>query len=162
MKVLALFTALCLALPVTADDALRKAIRETMTAARYTALITVDDNGQPRARTVDAFLPEEDFTVWIATRPVTRKVAQIRANPKVTLYYWHEASFSYVTVMGSVTLVDDVAVKRSMRRDVDGEQFYPDFPEDYLLIRVEPEWIEGIVPGYQGDPVTWRPSSITP
>jgi len=143
-----------------ADKKLLELARQTMADARYCALITNDNEAQPRARTVDPFPPDEEFNVWIATRPVTRKVAQIKAHDKVTLYYWHAESSSYVTLMGSAVLVDDNAIKQEMRREADNERLYPNFPDDYLLIKVTPLWIEAMVPGYRGDRLTWRASEV--
>ncbi|MEX0942332.1 MAG: pyridoxamine 5'-phosphate oxidase family protein [Pseudomonadales bacterium] len=134
--------------------------RGTMAAARYCALITVDEKGQPRARTVEPFAPDKNFSIWIATRPNTRKVAQIAENPKVTLYYFDAQQRNYVTVMGTARLVVDEDTKIAMRRPVDSDRLYPDFPDDYLLIEVTPTWLEAIVPGYRGDAETWRPASV--
>ncbi len=132
--------------------------KEIMVSARYCALITIDQDGQPRARTVDPFLPDDDFVIWMATRPVTRKVDQIRNNPRATLYYWDANASSYVTLMGKAELVDDDSVKAQKRRSQDSERFYPDFPDDYLLIRFTPDYLEAIVPGYRGDEITWAPA----
>lgn len=144
------------------DDRARllDAARETINAARYAALITMDETGQPRSRTVDAFPPDEDFVVWIATRPVTRKVKQIRDHAKVTLYYWHADSRSYVSIMGIATIVDDQAVKKAMRRTADSDKLYPNFPADYLLIKIQPKVLEGVLPGYRGDSITWAPARV--
>lgn len=142
------------------DKALLDAARQTIEQARYTALITVDESGQPRSRVVDPFMPDENFVVWIATRPVTRKVEQIRHHKQVTLYYWHEESRSYVTIMGTAELIDDLATRQRLRRDRDNERLYPDFPNDYLLIRVQPTWLEAMVPGFRGDKETWRPHGV--
>ncbi len=154
---------LALGLPggVKADEQISfvDAARAVMLSARYTALITIDAESQPRARVVDPFEPDENFVVWIATRPVTRKVAQIAANPRATLYYWDAEQRSYVTLMGSARLVDDEDVKKAKRREADSERFYPDFPDDYLLIKFVPDYMEGLVPGYRGDAETWKPET---
>ncbi len=134
--------------------------RETISRVRYPAFITVDEAGQPRARTVDAFAPDEDFTVWIATRPNTRKVAHIRHNSQVTLYYFDAERRNYVTIMGHARLVDDPLVKTRMRRPSDTERLYPAFPDDYLLIEVKPDRLEGILPGHRGDPDNWAPAGV--
>ena len=63
------------------------AAREIIRADPDGALITIDAEGQPRARTVTTRPPDADMTIWIATRPDTRKVAQIRNNARVTLYF---------------------------------------------------------------------------
>lgn len=150
------------AISTASDDngKLLELARKTMADARYCALITNDSEAQPRARTVDPFPPDEAFKVWIATRPVTRKVGQIEAHDKVTLYYWHAESSSYVTLMGSAELVDDNVIKQKMRREADSDRLYPNFPDDYLLIKVTPLWIEAMVPGYRGDRQTWRASEV--
>jgi len=63
----------------------------------------------PQARIVDPFAPEADFTIWVATNPLTRKVAEIRQDPRVTLLYFNAAAAEYVTVLGTATLVSDSA-----------------------------------------------------
>ena len=62
-----------------------KVAREVMQQARYCDMVTLGEDGQPQARVVDAFAPEADLTVWIATKPLSRKIAQIRKDPRVTL-----------------------------------------------------------------------------
>jgi general stress protein 26 len=135
-------------------------MRQVMKDAGYPALITVDEQGQPRARTVDAFAPDASMTIWVATRPNTRKVAQIQSNSAVTLYYFDASSRSYVTLMGEAELIDDEATKKDKRRDRDGDRLYPDFPNDYLLIKIKPSYVEALIPSYRGDPDTWAPIRV--
>src|SRR5687767_9182648 len=78
--------------PTFSREALISAAREIMTTTRYCALITTGRNGRSHARTMDAFAPEADMTVWLATNPRSRKVNEIRRNPKVTLYYFDRES----------------------------------------------------------------------
>jgi len=134
--------------------------RKVIEAAGVSALITIDQEGQPRARTVASFVPDDGFVVWIATRPVTRKVIQITQNNRVTLYYFDTVTNSYVTLMGTAELVDDVATKTAMRREQDGPRFYPGFPDDYLLIKVTPQSMEVLGGEFRGDPETWQPEIV--
>ena len=134
--------------------------RETIEKARYATFVTVDENGQPRTRIVDPFSPDDEFVIYIATKPNTRKVAQIENNASVTLFYFDGAARNYVSVMGRAELVTDAVVTQKMRREADSDKIYPDFPNDYLLIKVHPRWIEGLLPGYRGDPDNWRPVSV--
>lgn len=126
------------------------------------ALITVDTDGQPRARTVTASPPEEDMTIWIATRPATRKVEQIRHHHRVTLYFNDDAKGSYVSVMGRATLHDDLPTieAKNFWKDPKLHVFWPDYPDDYLLIEVEPLWIEVLGHGVAPHPETWRPQAV--
>src|ERR1041384_2368390 len=73
------------------------AAREIMNAARYCALITIDARGRTNARAMDAFTPDEKMIVWLATNPHSRKVAEIRRNSRVTLYYFDRENQAYVT-----------------------------------------------------------------
>lgn len=43
------------------------AAKEIMQNANTCALITIDDEGRPRVRTMDSFPPEENLTVWFGT-----------------------------------------------------------------------------------------------
>ena len=134
--------------------------RDLIERVRYGALITVDSEGQPRSRVVDAFSPTAEFVVWVATRPNTRKVAQIRAHQQVTLYYWDPESRSYVSIMGGAEIVDDLPTKLAMRREADNSRLYPQFPADYVLIKVTPVRLEGVLPGYRGDKDNWAPVAV--
>lgn len=139
------------------------AAKEVMRAARYCALITIGPDGFPQARTVDAFAPEEDLTVWIGTNPVTRKVAEIRADPRVTLYYFDAAATGYVTLIGRAEIVTDVAAKDVHWKD-EWKSFYSDGSrgDDYVLIRVRPVRLEIVSYTHNllNDPRTWRPITI--
>lgn len=142
------------------DNQILQLAREVIEKVRYAALITVGEAGQPRSRIVDAFSPDENFVIYIATKPNTRKVGQIRNNPRTTLFYFDPEGRNYVSVMGRATLIDDIAEKQAMRREADSDRIYPNFPDDYLLIRVETEVVEGLLPGYRGDRVTWMPARV--
>lgn len=148
--------------PAPLRDSIVSAAREVIAAARYGALITVDSTGQPRARLMDPFPPEADMTIWLATNPKSRKVRQLRTNPRATLYYFDPTSLSYVTLTGVARLVDDPAEKA--RRWKEGwDMFYPDRDESYLLIEVTPVRLEVVSfkHGLTGDPATWTPDGVT-
>lgn len=126
------------------------------------ALITLDENARPRVRTVTASAPDENMVIWVATRPDTRKVRQISQNGKVALYFDDDEAASYVSIMGTATLHDDQATKvaKNFYDPARLKMFWPDFPDDYLLIRIEPDWIEVMGHGIQGHPRTWRPQAV--
>lgn len=148
--------------PTPDRAAILEAARELMVKARYCGLITLAGGGQPQARLVDPFAPEDDFTVWIATNPVTRKVKEIRDDARVTLLYVDGAE-GYVTVIGKATLVSDPAEKARRWKD-DWLPFYKDKNrgDDYLLIRVAPSRVEVVsyAHGVLNDPQTWRPMAV--
>lgn len=142
-------------------DQLITAAREVMEAARFCALVTVDEAGLPRARTIDPFPPGSDMVVWLATNPRSRKVEQIRANPHVLLYYFDPEGMGYVTLTGTARLVDDPQEK-ARRWKEEWAGFYPDREHDELLIEVTPDRLEVLsaAHGVEGDPETWTPPSV--
>jgi general stress protein 26 len=131
-----------------------------MTRARFCALVTLGADGHPQSRIVDAFEPGPDLVVWIATKPVTRKVAEIRKDPRVTLSYFDPNSMGYVTLLGRAALVADPAEK-AQRWKEDWARLYKDGNrgDDYLLIKVTPIRLEVSAEGegVRNDPKTWRP-----
>ena len=143
--------------PETVLQAARQVVQDTS----FATLITIDQAGQPKARTVDAFAPGADWVVWIATRPSSRKVTEITQTPQVTLHYFSDALKSYVSLMGQAALVSDLATKTRMRRSQDSKKLYPNFPDDYQLIRIQPTRLEGVLPGFRGHPETWEPVGVT-
>lgn len=141
-----------------------KAARHVMQQARYCGLITIGSDGQPQARVVDPFPPEEDFVVWLATNQKTRKVAQIEHNPRVTLYYFDPDDPGYVTLLGTAELVD-APDEKAKRWKEEWSSFYSEKNNgsDYLLIRVKPFRIEVVSysQGIVNTPVTWAPASLS-
>jgi general stress protein 26 len=136
--------------------------REIMKTARYCALITLDSAGRAQARTMDPFPPDENMVVWLGTNPKSRKVAEIRRNHRVTLYYFDSEGQAYVTISGIARIVSDPKEKAKRWKD-EWKAFYPDREKNYLLIAVIPEQLEVVSEkkGVIGDPHTWTPPSIT-
>lgn len=140
---------------------LTNAAKEIIASAGTCALITLDENGLPNARTMDPFLPESDFTVWFGTNPKSRKVKQIENNSNVTLYYLDKNTTGYVVLHGKAQLIDDLSEKEKHWK-TEWEAFYPNKTNDYLLIKVVPKWMEvlSISDGILGNPTTWEVSVV--
>lgn len=142
-------------------DTLIKAAREVMETARYCALITVDSKGRTHARTMDPFAPDENMLVWFGTNPGSRKVAEIRRNSRVVLYYFDREGPAYVTISGTARLVNDPKEKSRRWKD-EWKTFYPDRQKGYLLIAVTPSELEIVSEkkGIVGDAVRWAPPKV--
>jgi general stress protein 26 len=137
------------------------AAREIMAAQQYCALITLDETGLPQIRTMNPFPPDDGMVVWMATNSRSRKVEQIKKDPRVSLYYSnHATAIGYVAITGKAVLVDDM--QEILRR----KRAYWDtaFPglKNLTLIKVIPERIDVVnyKQGLAGDPVTGRSVSI--
>lgn len=157
-------------LNVAADPAsIVAAARALMTADPNAALVTVDEDGRPRVRSVRAWLsgadwqdPTKPITIWILTRAESRKVHQIRNHSLVTLYFNDDEKITYATVMGTATVLTDPALPQ-LQPFLDEETknyFWPSFPKGFAVIEVSPHWLEFMSPASPPDKATWRPQAV--
>ncbi len=146
--------------PATDTARIFKAATDIIHRVPYCALITLDEKGQPQARTMEPFPPEENFVIWFGTNRNSRKVREIKNDPRVTVYYQDGSGNGYVVITGIALLVDDPEQKEKHWNE-HWARFYPD-RSDYLLIKVIPKTLEMV--SYQhdltGDKVTWRAPHI--
>jgi general stress protein 26 len=145
------------------SQAVLAAAREIVEKVRFCGLVTVDEGGEPQVRAMDAFPPEADWSIFLATNKTTRKVKQIRNHPQVALYYFDSESPGYVTVVGRARLVDDAQVRMSYWKDA-WKDFYADEyrGDDYVLIEVTPLRVEVMSVAHQiaAEPKGWKPAIV--
>ena len=106
---------------------------------------------------MNPFPPEEDMTVWIATNINSRKVREIRKDPRVCLYYAdHYKAIGYVALSGKAVLVDDMQEILKRKRAY-WDQAFPGL-KNLVLIKVVPQRLEVInyKAGLNNDPDTFR------
>lgn len=144
-------------------EAIIAAARAIIAADPVGALISVDSLGRARVRSVNTTTPDSTMTIWVATRPDTRKVDQIMGNPNVTLYYNTDEEGSYVSIMGQAHLIMDQEYIESNNPFSEAwtQQFFPEFPENMVLIEIEPIWMEVMGQGISASEDTWRPQAVT-
>ncbi|HSV85063.1 MAG TPA: pyridoxamine 5'-phosphate oxidase family protein [Levilinea sp.] len=135
-------------------------IRVLMKNAAYCFLITHSSQGEMHARLMQPFLPEEDLSVWFGASRNSRKVREIEANHLVTLTYFYQAEYAYLSVQGRASLSDDRALRKQYWRE-EWFKFWPGGPEqeDYSLIQVKPYHIEimDLAQGIAPEPYGLRP-----
>jgi general stress protein 26 len=124
-------------------DSLIKAAREIMTETHYCALTTVDSSGQPQIRTMNPFPLKEELVIWFATSRTSRKVKEIRNNPKVCVYYAdHVNAKGYVNMTGIAEVIDDKELLVKMKREY--WEGIPNWQDVFVLIRIVPKTLEVI------------------
>ena len=135
--------------------------KEIMVHAKNCALITIDSLGVAHVRTMDPFLPDENFTVWMGTNANSLKIRQIKNNPKVSLYYFHKESVSYVTLQGTASIINTATAKEKFWKN-EWERFYKNKTTDYALIKFIPNKINIISEKYSilGDSITWQTPQV--
>lgn len=135
--------------------------KDIIKSSYYCTLITIDEDGQPRARIMEPLEPDNNFEIWLATNPKSRKIKQIDNNSKATINYFNKADLSYISLMGNAFIVDDNEIKAQKWKQ-SWEKFYKNQKEDYILIRFIPQTLELISysKGYSGDKRTWAPHKV--
>ncbi len=135
--------------------------KEIIKQTYYGTLITIDREGQSRARIMEPFEPDKNFIIWLATNPKSRKVSQLKENSSVTLHYFNKDNLEYVSLMGNAFLIDDDVIK-STKWKKGWERFYKNKKEDYMLIKFIPKTLEmiSIANAYNGDSATWKPHQV--
>jgi len=126
------------------DDS-KKIMEIIRTEGIIAQLATLDDE-QPWVRPVSPII-EEDMTIWITTFCSSRKVAQIKQNPKICLSFVEPPSGDRsVFVFGSAKIVADPKIKKRIWGicPFDLVQFFKEGPEDkeYCLLKIEINKIE--------------------
>ena len=119
----------------SAKSKLLLAAREIIGTTTTCALITLDEKGMPRVRSMDPFAPETDFTIWLATNPKSRKVAEIKKNPMVTLFYQDKSDQGYVSIRATAQLVNDQREKDKRWKEAWKDFLEEDRPRQELSLR---------------------------
>jgi general stress protein 26 len=143
------------------SDTIKVAAHEIINETHYCALTTIDSTGQPQMRTMNPFPANDEFITWFATSRSSRKVQEIRNNPKVCVYYAdHVNAKGYVSITGTATVIDDKELLVKMKRDYwSGIQNWQDI---FVLIKIVPKTMEVInyKHGLNNDPKTFKAPSI--
>jgi general stress protein 26 len=142
-------------------DTLLLAAHELINESSYCGLVTVDSAGQPHVRTMNPFPVGEDFIIWFATSRTSRKVQEIRNNPKVSVYFSdHNTAKGYVNLSGKAEVLDDKELLVKMKRAY--WEGIPDWQDIFVLIKIVPGKLEVInyKQGVNNDPATSGAPSI--
>lgn len=133
------------------DNELMELIARLLREAEIMYLATNGADGYPQIRAVFnlrnerqfptlSFLNQDpdDFYITISTNTSSRKIEQIKNDPRVSVYYCKPGEFNGVQISGTATIVDDEIFKH--RLWVDGwERYYLMGAEDpdYTVLRIE-------------------------
>jgi general stress protein 26 len=151
------------------EKELRAACLELMATASVVYMAGQKEDGYPRIR---AFLNlrnreqypnhvhlyeghDEDFMIYLSTNTTSKKMADLRVNPRIGLYYCLPDEYFGLSLIGDVEIVDDMETKTALWAD-GWERYYPttgkpDDP-DYTVLRVYPHTAQG---WYESRPFTF-------
>ncbi len=142
-------------------DTIMQAAFEIMKSTPFCALVTVDSTGQPQVRTMNPFPMGDEISIWFATSRTSRKVTEIKRDPKVCVYFAdHVQAKGYVNITGTAVIIDDKELLVKMKRAY--WENIPDWQNVFVLIRITPKTLDVINynRGITGDPGTNRAATI--
>lgn len=139
------------------SDTIQIAARDIIGQTTYCGLVTIDSTGQTQVRTMNPFPVNDDLVVWLATSRSSRKVGELKNNPKVAVYFAnHNSAIGYVNISGRAEVIDDKELLKKMKRDYwEGISNWQDI---FVLIKIVPERLEVInyKHGLNNDPKTFK------
>lgn len=142
-------------------DTILIAAREIINETTYCGLVTIDSTGQPQVRTMNPFPANNDLITWFATSRSSRKVREIKNNPKVCVYFAnHLAAKGYVNINGIAEVIDNKELLIKMKRDY--WNGIPNWQNTFVLIKIVPKSIEVINYKHKlnNDPVTLKAPTL--
>ena len=139
------------------EQAMRFA-RGLMETSEAAYLTTIGGDGFPQTRAmlnlrnrqqfptlVELFAAhQDDLLVHFTTNTSSAKMEQIRANPRVSVYFCNPASFHGLMLAGVIQVVADSRLKRDLWQE-GWERYYPSGPEDpdHTVLRLAPAVAKG-------------------
>ena len=87
---------------------------------------------------------DEDFMIYMLTGSSSPKMKQIRANPKVSVYYGNAAEFHTIMFVGKTEELDDKDLKKKIWQD-EWKIHWPGGAEDpeFVLLKLLPDFAKG-------------------
>ncbi len=86
----------------------------------------------------------EDLLVYLPTSASSTKVEQIKANPKVSVYFSVPSEVTGLMLAGTIEIVSDASLKKEIWQE-GWEMYWPDGVDgaEFTVLRLLPEWAKG-------------------
>jgi general stress protein 26 len=102
---------------------------------------SVDSDGFPNIKAMLNLEHEGFYTIWFSTNTSSKRVAQLRQNPKACVYYVDQEQYKELMLVGTVEVLLDPGYRHWLWGS-GCEEYYPlgvDDP-DYLVLRFTTMW----------------------
>ncbi len=110
---------------------------EIVDSLPFPLLVTLCQDQYPQSRPM-RLVDREANRLWFATSRASRKVAQIEADPHVTVLFVDSGRFNYAAIHGLAHVIVDPEREESLWQD-EWRDDWPDGPSDpdYVLLRID-------------------------
>ena len=141
------------------DSFLKETAKLIIDESKTCVFTTIDSSGGASSRIMDPFIPNNEFIVYLVTNPKSRKVSEIKNNPRVTIIF--QNSDGYVAIKGTSFLILDLNTKKRFWKK-EWTPHYKDIDKNAILIKIIPVSMEVVnsSKGIEGDKETWSPAKI--
>jgi general stress protein 26 len=135
-------------------DRMLAGVQGIIAGARYCWLISWSDGGV-RARPMGRLLSsgnDDDWTIRFVTDRRSRKIADLRHIPSVSLIFQNERDDAFASVTGAVRLIEEVAEVRALWNQEASARYFPTETDranaGFIEVRIERMelWIRGVTP----------------
>lgn len=89
-------------------------VQEIIDSIEVGMLTTMQDDGDHRSRPMQTQKLDADGCLWFLTSRSSHKTEELQKHPNVNVAYADAKNQSYVSVVGTASLVDDPAVKEDL------------------------------------------------
>ena len=89
-------------------------VQEIIDSIEVGMLTTMQDDGDHRSRPMQTQKLDADGCLWFLTSRSSHKTEELQKHPNVNVAYADAKAQSYVSVVGTASLVDDAAVKKEL------------------------------------------------
>ncbi|MPR34281.1 pyridoxamine 5'-phosphate oxidase [Cytophagaceae bacterium SJW1-29] len=89
-------------------------VQEIIDSIEVGMLTTMQDDGDHRSRPMQTQKLDADGCLWFLTSRSSHKTEELQKHPNVNVAYADTDAQSYVSVVGTASLVDDPAVKEEL------------------------------------------------
>lgn len=122
-------------------------VRKIIDDAKWGYLATWSPDG-PRVRPISG-LVDDSMTAWMATGTDSRKVQQIKADPKAEICYCVPSGMAHIRLSGTIEMVEDKTKREWFYKTQEYMAKFFSSPDDpgYTLLKLTPEKIEVMAEG---------------
>ena len=140
------------------EKEVRQKALKLMETAEGAYLSTIDGDGFPHTRMMGNLRNEqqckvakeffaghdEDFLIYMLTGSSSPKMKQIRANPKVSVYFCNSSEFHTLLLVGEIEEMDDPDLKKKMWQE-EWKTHWPGGADDpeFVLLKLLPDSAKG-------------------
>lgn len=125
---------------MTKEEAVDKAL-SLVNRSQIVMLGTIDDKGHPNIRAMIKMENEGLKRIWFTTNTSSRKIPQLKMNPKACVYFVDFDKWMGLMLIGNTEILQDPESRHRCWRD-GFEKYYPQGVNDpdYSVLRFTAQW----------------------